>query len=107
MKKLHCGDKVIVNSGKCKGQIGIIKKINNTKVYIDGINNVKKHIKADYKLKKPGYIVQKESYIHISNISILNFITNKKDKIGIRTVKNSFEKIRYFKSNGITINENL
>lgn len=104
MKKINCGNKVLVISGKCKGMIGIVKKIKKYLLYINNINNIKKNIKADYKMKKSGYIIMKESPIHISNVSIINYITNKPDKIGIKINANKY-KVKFFKSNGKIINE--
>lgn len=98
MNKIHCGDKIIIHTGKFKNMIGIVKLIKNDKVFINGINKIKKHIKANYILKKPGYILEKESYIHISNISIVNKY-KKPEKIGIKTLDKKI-KLRYFKSNG-------
>ena len=43
-------------------------------------------------------IVEKEMPIHISNVLILNPITNKGDKVGIKKLEDG-TKVRYFKSN--------
>jgi len=113
MNKIKCGDKVVVISGKEKGKIGFVKEIIiklhrnkldvNKLLIVEGINMVKKHIKSDPKLKKSGYIISKESPIHISNIAILNISSNKPDKIGVKTFKDG-SKLRFFKSSGKILN---
>ncbi|MFL2590418.1 MAG: 50S ribosomal protein L24 [Flavobacteriaceae bacterium] len=77
--KIKVGDFVKVIAGSNKGSEGkvvnIIKK--REKVIIEGLNLVKKHIKPNSKNPQGG-IEEKESPIHISNISIVNNVENKK-----------------------------
>ena len=72
------GDKVRILSGKDKKKEGevieIDRKTNRAK--IKGINMVKKHIKTTK--EKKGGIINKENFINISNLLILN---NKKNNI--------------------------
>ena len=71
--KIKVGDnvKVIAGSSKCsEGKVvNIIKK--REKVVIEGLNLVKKHIKPNSKNPQGG-IEEKESPIHISNVSLIN-----------------------------------
>ncbi|NIG99341.1 MAG: 50S ribosomal protein L24 [Buchnera aphidicola (Periphyllus acericola)] len=100
--KIRSNDKVIVLSGKYKKKIGIVKKVlSKNKVIVEGINIVIKHQKPIPSQNKPGGIIKKESYIHISNIALLNPITNKPDKVGFK-FKNG-KKIRFFKSNNVDL----
>ena len=70
--KIKVGDYVKVIAGSNKGSEGkivsIIKK--REKVIIEGLNLVKKHIKPNSKNPQGG-IEEKESPIHISNVSLL------------------------------------
>ena len=80
--KIKVGDNVKVIAGSSKGSEGkvvsIIKK--SEKVVIEGLNLVKKHIKPNSKNPQGG-IEEKESPIHISNISlVVNNAINKKTK---------------------------
>lgn len=76
--KIKVGDFVKVIAGSNKGSEGkvvsIIKK--REKVIIEGLNLVKKHIKPNSKNPQGG-IEEKESPIHISNISLLDNSVNK------------------------------
>ena len=80
--KIKVGDNVKVIAGSSKGTEGkvvsIIKK--REKVVIEGLNLVKKHIKPNSKNPQGG-IEEKESPIHISNVSLIdNNPINKKPK---------------------------
>ena len=76
--KIKVGDNVKVIAGSNKGSEGkivsIIKK--REKVIIEGLNLVKKHIKPNSKNPQGG-IEEKESPIHISNVSLLVDNVNK------------------------------
>ena len=69
---------------------------------MSGINEITRHTRA----RKPGERhgrLQKEAPLHISNVAILNPETEKADKVGIRVEDG--KKVRYFKSNGATIED--
>ncbi len=78
--KIKVGDYVKVIAGSNKGSEGkivsIIKK--REKVIIEGLNLVKKHIKPNSKNPQGG-IEEKESPIHISNVSLLVDNVNKEE----------------------------
>jgi large subunit ribosomal protein L24 len=46
--------------------------------------------------------VQKEASLHWSNVALLNPATKKAGRVGIRTLKDG-RKVRFFKSNGETV----
>lgn len=88
-----------VLSGKDKGGTGtVLRMLNNSKVLIENINIVKKHQKGNPNTGQEGGIIEKEMPIHISNVMLLNPITNQKDKVGIKTLEDG-TKVRFFKSN--------
>ena len=99
MNKIKKGDDVIVLSGKDKGRAGqVLSVLNNSKVVVENINIVKKHQKGNPNTGQESGIVEKEMPIHISNVLLLNPITNKGDKVGIKKLEDG-TKVRYFKSN--------
>ena len=65
------GLKVRVLTGKDKKKEGEVIEIDrpNNRVKVQGINIVKKHVKTTK--EKKGGIVSKESFIHISNLSLI------------------------------------
>ena len=99
MNKIKKGDDVIVQSGKDKGRTGqVLSVLNNSKVVVENINIVKKHQKGNPNTGQESGIVEKEMPIHISNVLLLDPITNKGDKVGIKKLEDG-TKVRYFKSN--------
>ncbi|WP_343183983.1 50S ribosomal protein L24 [Buchnera aphidicola (Ceratovacuna keduensis)] len=97
-KKIRRNDEVVVISGKCKGKRGIVKKfISKNKVIVSGINIVKKHKKSIPEKNEPGGIIEKESYIQVSNLKIFNKFTGKSDRVGFKFKDG--KKFRFFKSN--------
>lgn len=90
---------MIVLSGKDKGRTGtVLRMLNNSKVLVENINIVKKHQKGNPNTGQEGGIIEKEMPIHISNVMLLNPITNQKDKVGIKTLEDG-TKVRFYKSN--------
>ena len=99
MKKLKKGDSIIVIAGKDKGKKGeILRVIEPDKLVVSSINLAKKHVKPNPNKGESGGIIEKEMPIHISNVMLLNPITNQKDKVGIKTLEDG-TKVRFFKSN--------
>ncbi|CAD83717.1 50S ribosomal subunit protein L24 [Candidatus Blochmanniella floridana] len=98
--KIRCHDEVVVLTGKDKGKIGRVKFLCLSKktVIVSGINVVKKHQKPVPNKNQPGGIIEKEAFIHLSNVAIFNAALNKADRVGFK-IKNG-KKIRIFKSNG-------
>lgn len=98
--KLRVGDEVIVIAGHCKGQRGAIRKIlpKTSRVLVEGVNFVKKCIRANPQTQTEGRIAEKEAPLAISNVAIFNPGTNKADRIGFRFLEDG-SKRRYFKSN--------
>ena len=74
--KLKKGDKVVVIAGSNKGKEGIINKILDNKVIVEGVNIVKKHLKPKNN-NGNGETVEREAPIHVSNVKL---IENKKSK---------------------------
>ena len=66
------GYKVLVLSGKDKKKEGEVIEIDrsNSRAKVKDINMVKKHIKTTK--EKKGGIVSKESFIHISNLKLID-----------------------------------
>lgn len=103
MKKIRKGDDVIVIAGKDKGKRSTVTKVmDNDKLIVENVNMVKRHTKANPMGGETGGIVDKEMPIHVSNIALFNPNTDKADRVGIKTLEDG-TKVRYFKSNGETV----
>ena len=95
--KLKTGDKVVVVSGSNKGKEGKITKILDSRVIVEGVNIVKKHLKPKNN-NGNGEIIETEAPIHVSNVMLVDPKTKvkiDKDSKGkkIRISKKSNEKI--------------
>jgi len=66
------GNKVLIITGNDKGKQGEVIEVDrpNNRVIVKDINMVKKHTKPTK--EKKGGIFPKESYIHISNIKLVD-----------------------------------
>lgn len=97
--KIRRDDEVIVLAGKDKGKTGKITKVlvEDGKVFVEGINLIKKHQKPVPQLQQAGGIVEKEAPLNVSNVAILNPATGKADRVGFRVEDG--KKVRFFKSN--------
>ena len=75
---LKKGNKVKIISGKDKGKTGEILEINRVlnKVKIKSVNMVKRHTKPTKENK--GGIISKESFIHLSNLKLVDEKVTKK-----------------------------
>lgn len=99
MNRLKKGDEIIVIAGKDKGKLGSVSDVmQNGKLMVDGINLVKKHVKANPTKGEQGGIISKEMPIDSSNIALYNPETKKADRVGIREEEGV--KVRFFRSNG-------
>jgi large subunit ribosomal protein L24 len=104
MQKIKCKDQVVVIAGKDKGKTGTVLKVitlpNAKKVMVEGINMVKKHVRANPSAGKEGGIISQEAAIDISNVAILNPNTGKADKVSFKVLENENRKVRVFSSTG-------
>ena len=89
--RLRTKDTVVVISGKHAGSVGKIRRIlrEDEKVIVEGVNKVKRHIKATQ--DRPGTIVEKEAPIHISNVAYWNAAEGRRVKIGYSFVEEEQE----------------
>jgi len=100
MNKLKTGDQVIVIAGKDKGKQGSVTKIlDNGRCFVSGVQMVKKHTKANPQAGIAGGVIEKESSINVSNISIYNPDVKKADKVAIKSTEDG-KRMRVYKSSG-------
>lgn len=95
--KIKKGDNIIVIAGKDKGKTGkvLLAIPKENKVLVEGINIVKKHIKAK-KSGAKGQVVDKTMPINVSNVMINE--GGKRARVGKKFVGD--KKVRINKKNG-------
>ena len=81
--KIKTGDTVRVIAGESKGSEGKVLRVDRekNKAIVEGVNLVSKHTKPSAQNPQGG-IVQKEAYIHISNLSLIDPKTKKTTRVG-------------------------
>jgi len=110
MAKIKKGDLVKVVKGRATNQIskdggsvpgvGKVIKVDseNGKVWVEGLNTVKKHKKPDAN-NQQGRIVEIEAPMSISNIQIYDAAAKKVSKVGYKILEDG-KKVRIIKSSG-------
>jgi len=100
MQKIKTGDEVIVIAGKCKGERGKLTKIlENGRIFVEGVNLVKKHVKPNPNANEQGGIIEREAAFDASNVAIYNAAADKADKVGFKQ-NDDGANVRIFKSTG-------
>ncbi|MFP4391569.1 MAG: 50S ribosomal protein L24 [Desulfohalobiaceae bacterium] len=96
--RIKVNDKVMIRSGKDKGKIGSVKRINkkNGTVLVDQLNLVKRHIKGNPYTGKSGGIQDQEAPVHYSNVDLVCDSCTKPTRVGY-TYAQDGRKFRYCK----------
>lgn len=99
MKKIKKGDEVIVIAGRDKGRRGQVLSVllDGQKLLVEGINTVKKHIKANPQAGDRGGITIKTHAIDRSNVMLYDQASGKGSRVGIKKLEDG-RNVRYFKS---------
>jgi large subunit ribosomal protein L24 len=85
--KLRTDDEVIVISGKDKGKTGKIIRVDRARerVYVEGLNIVKRHQRPNPgRPNAPVGVIEREGPIHVSNVALLDPQDRKPTRIGTR-----------------------
>jgi large subunit ribosomal protein L24 len=98
--RLKKGDKVIVRTGKYKGQTGkvIATHPRENKVTVEGINIVKKHTKPNREYPQGG-IIELTKPMWVSKVAIIDPESKKPTRIGFKLASDG-SKTRVLKSSG-------
>jgi len=99
MRKIKKNDDIIVTKGRDKGRRGKVLKIIGERVLVEGINIVKKCVRANPNKNEPGGIIDREASMSVANVALYNPITKKADRVGFKILEDG-KKVRIFKSNG-------
>jgi large subunit ribosomal protein L24 len=102
MNRIKKGDRVLVITGKNKGQKGEVLRVAADRVVVQNINIIKRHTKANPQANQPGGVIEREAPIHISNVMLLNAVTGKGERVGFKVLEDG-RKVRVFRSSGEAI----
>ena len=72
--RVRTDDEVVVISGKDRGKTGRVVKVDPTRqrVYVEGLNVVKRHQRPRPGSTDPGGVIEKPGPIHISNVALVD-----------------------------------
>ncbi len=101
--KIKKGDRVVVLTGKSKGQEGTVQRVfpQEQRVLVEGVNMVQRHTKPS-QTDPQGGIKNKEAPIHVSNVAIVDPQSGAATRVGFRMEGD--KKVRYAKKSGEVIN---
>jgi large subunit ribosomal protein L24 len=103
MAKIKRSDEVVVTTGRDKGKRGkVLRVLEDGRVFVSGINMVKRHTRANPQAGKAGGILEKEASLHISNVALVNPATGKADRVGYKQLADG-KNVRVFRSSGEVI----
>ena len=103
---LRINDQVEVTTGKDKGRVGKILRIDSqsNRAVVERLNMIKRHTKPT-DATQPGQIVEKEASLHISNLMLVCPECAKTVRIGKKLLEDGV-KVRVCKSCNATIETN-
>ncbi len=81
--KVRKGDQVAVIAGRDNGKRGRVLEVLPTKgkVKVEGVAIMKKHQRGNPQLNRGGGIIDKEAYINISNVQLIDPQTGKPTRV--------------------------
>ena len=103
--KIRTDDEVIVISGKDKGKIGKIIRVDRSRdrVFVEGINIVKRHQRPNPgRPNAPVGVIEREGPVHVSNVALLDPKDRKPTRIGTRRTEDG-SRMRVTKRSGTEI----
>jgi len=100
MNKIRKGDEVVILAGRDKKRRGtVLARVDADHVLVEGVNVVKKHVRANPMANTAGGIIEKTLPIHISNVALFNPATGRGERVAIREVEG--RKTRVFRSGAV------
>ena len=103
--KLRTDDEVIVISGKDKGKTGKILRVDRKRgrVYVEGINIVKRHTRPNPARPNAQVgVIEREGPVHVSNVALLDPKDKKPTRVGTRRTEEG-SRMRVTKRSGTEI----
>jgi large subunit ribosomal protein L24 len=102
--KIKKNDQVVVVAGRDKGRRGRVLEVAPTKgkVKVEGVGMIKRHQKANPQANRGGGIVDKEAFIDISNVQLIDPQSGKPTRVKYQ-VEGDGSKIRVAAGSGHSV----
>ncbi|HEX2702655.1 MAG TPA: 50S ribosomal protein L24 [Solirubrobacteraceae bacterium] len=88
--KIHRDDQVMVISGKDRGKVGKVTRVDPKKqrVYVEGLNIIKRHerprqVSGATRAETVGGVIERPGPIHVSNVALLDPKDRKPTRVSI------------------------
>ncbi len=100
------GDQVYIITGKDRGKTGRVMKVypREQRVLVEGVNMVKKAVKANPAKKVKGGVVEREQPLHISNVAVVCPETNAPSRVG-RKILQDGSRVRVATKSGAVLDK--
>lgn len=97
--KIRKNDMVEVITGKDKGKTGRVLEVDRERqrVLVERINFVKRHQRPTQRYRQGG-IIEKEAFIHVSNVMLYEEKTGKATRVGTKVIEG--KRVRVSKRSG-------
>ena len=101
--RIRKGDTVVVVTGADKGRRGAVLQIlpKEDRAVVQGVRIAKRYTKSTG-MGQPGGIIEKEATIHLSNLKLVDPVSDKPTKVGFRVLDDG-RKVRVAKATGQVI----
>jgi large subunit ribosomal protein L24 len=85
--KIRKNDQVVVIAGRDKGKRGRVLEVlpAEAKIKVEGVGIIKRHQKANPQSNRGGGIIDKEAYINISNVQLIDPQSGKPTRVRYQT----------------------
>jgi large subunit ribosomal protein L24 len=99
--KIKKNDQVVVIAGRDKGKRGRVLEVapTNSKIKVEGVGVIKRHQRASPQSNRGGGIIEKEAFINISNVQLIDPQSGKPTRVKYQ-VEGDGSKIRVAAGSG-------
>lgn len=103
--RIRKNDTVIVIAGKDKGTRGRVLEVDarHDRVMVEGVAKVKRHTRPNPQRNIKGGILDRENYVHISNVMLADPQNDKPTRVGVS--EKGGEKVRVARRSGKSIDK--
>ena len=101
MARIRTGDLVQVISGADRGKQGKVLTVDHAagRVRVEGVRMQKLHLKPGRKIHRTGGILDREGFIHASNVMLVDPDSSKPDRVRVQRDENG-RRVRVFTKSG-------
>jgi large subunit ribosomal protein L24 len=99
--KIKKNDQVLIIAGRDKGKRGRVLEVDptNARVKVEGVGVIKRHQRANPQSNRGGGIIEKEAFINISNVQLIDPQSGKPTRVKYK-VEGDGSKIRVAAASG-------